>query len=107
MSWFEGFGTLRWMLIIIAVILMLLGPVSGGPVTFEGLGLLTTLLAPTFYVVIIFVLPLDMTMTRVFMTEADDARRVQLKRVMITEAVLLALMLLTWLPFVLKLLRIG
>lgn len=104
--WFEGFGALRLMLIGLSAFLMLLGPVSGGEVSFEGIALFTTLLAPTFYVVMVFVLPLDMTMTRVFMSDASEEKRTQLRRVIMTEAVLLAFMLLAWLPFVLKLLRI-
>jgi hypothetical protein len=104
--WFQGFGALRLMLIGLSATLMLLGPVSGGEVSFEGIALFTTLLAPTFYVVMIFVLPLDMTMSRVFMSDATPVKRTQLRRVIITEAVLLLLMLLAWLPFVLKLLRI-
>ena len=106
LGWFKGFGALRWILITLSVSLMLLGPVSGGPVSFDGVKMFTTLLAPTFYVVVLFVLPLDMTMTRIFMSDADAVKRLQLKRVLITESALLTLMVLTWLPFVLKLLRI-
>jgi hypothetical protein len=106
--WFKGFGALRLMLAALAVVLILLGPVSGGEVSFEGIKLYTTLLAPTLYVVVAFVLPLDMMMTLLFRAEAkDDAvRRGQLNRVLITEALLLVAMLLSWLPFVLELLRI-
>ena len=106
-SWFSGFGALRLMLVALTVGLIALGPVSGGAVSFEGTQLLTTLLAPTCYVIVLFVLPLDMTMARVFMSGATEFKRQQLKRVIITEAVLFTLMITAWLPFVLKLLRIA
>ena len=106
-GWFDGFGALRLMLMTLTGLLIALGPVSGGPVSFEGVKLFTTLLAPTCYVIVLFLLPLDITMSRVFMSGASEARRRQLKRVMVTEAALFVLMVVGWLPFVLQLLRIA
>lgn len=105
-GWFDGFGALRLMLMALTVGLIVLGPLSGGAVSFEGVKLLTTLLAPTCFVIVLFVLPLDMTMARVFMSGVDDTRRTELRRVITTEIVLFVLLVLAWLPFVLKLLRI-
>ena len=106
LSWFEGFGSLRLLLIVVAILLTLLGPFSGGSVDFAGFALITTLVAPVAYAIFIFVLPLDMTMSALFMTDTTPQRRAALKRALITEAVLLATMLCAWLPFTLQLLRV-
>ncbi|MFT5446413.1 MAG: hypothetical protein ACI9DC_001580 [Gammaproteobacteria bacterium] len=105
-SWFDDFGALRLLLIAVAGGLVLLGPFSGGSVDFAGFALITTLVAPVAYAILVFVLPLDMTMTALFMTDTTPQRRAALKRALITEAVLLAVMIMTWLPFTLKLLRV-
>ncbi len=105
-SWFQGFGPLRLILIAVVGLLIVIGPFSGGSVRFDGLHLITTLVAPVAYAIFIFVLPLDMTMSLVFMSGASEEKRAALKRVMITEGLLFVAMILAWLPFVLTLLRI-
>jgi uncharacterized membrane protein len=107
LNWFEGFGPLRLLLIATVVLLAMVGPFSGGRVDLAGFALIFTLVGPVAYAIFIFVLPLDMTMTRLFMSDAEPARRAALKRALITEAVLLAVMLLAWLPFTLQLLRLD
>ncbi len=104
-GWFDGFGPLRLLLVGSVVALIALGPFSGGPVRLEGLALFTTLLAPVAFAVFVFVLPLDMMMTAVFMSDAADAKRAALRRVLLTEGALLAVMVLAWMPFVLQLLE--
>ena len=105
--WFEGFGPLRLALVAAAVILIALGPFSGGSVRFDGLSLITTLVAPVAYAIFIFVLPLDMMMCLVFMSGASAGKRAALKRAIFTEGLLFLAMILAWLPFVLTLLRIN
>ena len=97
-GWFRGFGLLRLLLLAVSAVLVLVAPFSGGRVVLEGLGVFTTLIAPVAYAVFVFVLPLDMMMTRIFMSDAQPERRARLKRVLITEGVLLALLLLAWMP---------
>lgn len=106
MRWLEGFGVLRMLLLGSSLLLVLLGPFSGGRVVFEGVGFVTTLIAPVAFATYIFLLPLDMAMTAIFMSDAPPARRAMLRRALITEAVLLAALVLAWLPFVLTLLRL-
>ena len=105
-SWFDGFGPLRLLLVVVVALLAMLGPFSGGSVDFAGFALITTLVAPVAYAIFIFVLPLDMTMTALFMTDTTPQRRAALKRALITEGALLGVMLITWLPFTLQLLRV-
>ena len=105
-AWFQGFGSLRLMLLGTVAVLVVLGPLSGGTVSFQGVALVTTLVAPVAFAIFVFVLPLDMMMTGIFMSDADAPKRQRLKRVLITEVALLALLVLSWLPFVLGLLNV-
>lgn len=93
------------MLVIVVLLLILIGPISGGEARTAGLALFTTVVAPAFYVIMLFVLPLDITMSRVFMKEAQGAERARYRFIIRLELVLFALMLLTWLPLILKLLE--
>jgi hypothetical protein len=104
--WLEGFGALRLLLLGSAVALVLLAPFSGGRVEFEGVAFVTTLLAPVAFAIYAFLLPLDMAMTAIFMTDALPQRHAALKRALITEAVVFAVLMLAWLPFVLSMLRL-
>jgi hypothetical protein len=106
LSWFNDFGPLRLILIAVVGLLVLVGPFSGGSVDFAGFALITTLVAPVAYAIFVFVLPLDMTMTALFMSDTTPQRRAALKRALITEGVLLGVMMITWLPFTLKLLGV-
>ncbi len=106
-GWFEGFGGLRLMLVALCAALVLVGPFSGGAVRFDGFALITTLVAPVAFAIFLFVLPLDMVMSWVFMSGASDTRRAALRRAIVTEGALMVLMVLAWLPFVLRLLRIA
>lgn len=47
---------------------------------------------------LMFLLPLDMLMTRVFMTERDEEQRARLRLVIRFEALVWLLLLLSWLP---------
>ena len=104
---FRGFGPLRLVLIATVVAVTVLGPFSGGPFRHEGIALVTTLIAPVAYVIFVFVLPLDIVMAMVFMSGADEERRAALKRAIMIEAILFVLMVLAWMPFLLKLLRLD
>lgn len=93
------------MLVIIVLLLILMGPISGGEARLAGFALVTSVVAPAFYVIMLFVLPLDITMTRVFMKEAQGTERARYGFIIRLELALFALMLLAWLPFILKLLE--
>ncbi len=102
---FSRLGALRAMLVTIVLLLIVMGPISGGEARVSGFALFTSVVAPAFYVIMLFVLPLDITMSRVFMGEAQGEEKLRYRFIIRLEIVLLALMLLAWLPFVLKLLK--
>jgi hypothetical protein len=101
---FSKLGALRTMLVTIVLFLILIGPISGGEARTAGFALFTSVVAPAFYVIMLFVLPLDITMSRVFMGEAQGAERARYRFIIRLEIALFALMLLAWLPFILRLL---
>lgn len=106
MRWLEGFGALRLLLLGTTLVLIALGPLSGGRVSFDGLAIVTTLLAPVVFAIFMFLLPLDMAMTAVFMSDAQGPRLAALKRALISEVAVFVLLMLAWLPFVLSMLRL-
>lgn len=93
------------MLVTIVLLLIVMGPISGGEARVSGFALFTSVVAPAFYVIMLFVLPLDITMSRVFMGEAQGEEKLRYRFIIRLELVLLALMLLAWLPFIVKLLK--
>lgn len=98
------FGVLRLCLLSLVVLLIALSPFTGTTVRLGGVfDVITTLLAPAFYVVFVFVLPLDMVMTRVFMSAKSETDRRRLAKVFWTEVVLFVALVLAWLPFLLAL----
>jgi len=99
-------GFLRAALMIGTVLAILLAPFAGGHVQVSGWPLVTTLLAPVCFVIFAFVLCLDMLMTRVFMSAASSAERARLAAIIRGEALLLLILLASWAPFVLALLRL-
>jgi hypothetical protein len=105
MEFLKNLGLLRSALLGTVVLLIAIGPFAGGHIQFAGWALMTTLLGPVFYVVAVFLLPLDMVMTRVFMSDKTGAARQRFKRILWLELALLVALLLSWAPFVMTLLE--
>jgi len=60
-------------------------------------------LVPTLAVTLLFVIPLDMLMTRVFMSDKQGEERQRFRRILKFEVAAYALLLLAWGPFLLSL----
>ena len=101
----DTFGALRVLLVITVVALIVVAPFADGPVHSTGWPLVRGVIAPTLFVIMVFVLPLDITMALVFMSGRQGAERRRLRLVARTEAVLLAGMIVVWMPLVMRLLR--
>ncbi len=99
-------GFLRATLMLTTVLLIFLAPFAGGHIQTSGWPMVTTLLAPVFFAMFIFVLCLDILMTRVFMLGCSDAERQRLTMIFRSEALLLLILLVSWAPFVLALVRL-
>lgn len=65
-----------------------------------------TLIAPPLAVMMIFVVPLDMLMSRIYMTGKQGVKRARYRRILAAEALALALLIAVWTPFFASLLSI-
>ena len=71
------------------------------------LGLLwATLIAPPLAVMFAFVVPLDMLMSRIYMSDKSAAERARYRRILAAEALALALLAGVWTPFFVSLLSV-
>jgi len=105
-NYLRRIGFLRAMLIAATILVVLLSPFAGGYVQTSGWPMITTLLAPVSFVILVFVLCLDMLMTRLFMSGSADAERQRFTLIIRSEALSLVVLLASWAPFVISLLRL-
>jgi hypothetical protein len=96
------FGFLRASLIVGTVCLICLGPFADGRVVLDSWRLIPTVVAPALMCIVLFVLSLDMTMARAFMSGAEDGVRARLRRIIRIEGILFIALVLAWIPFFLK-----
>ena len=103
-----SFGALRVLLLASVVVLIIAAPFSDGAVQASGDAsmwpLVRGVIAPTLFVIMAFVLPLDITMTLVFMSDRRGEERRRLRRIAQIETVLLVAMVVAWIPLVMRLL---
>jgi hypothetical protein len=99
------FGFLRGALFVVTVILIGIGPFSDGQVVLDSWRLLPSVVAPSLMLILIFVLPLDMTMARIFMSGAATSSRLRLRRIIFVEGALFIALVLAWIPFFRSVLR--
>lgn len=97
---------LRALLLLVAAVVVVMAPFSEGPVQYSGWAMFPTLIAPVFMVTLLFVLPLDMVMSAVFMSGAEDGKRARYKLIIRSELALMAVMIIAWIPFLRSLLLI-
>jgi hypothetical protein len=93
---------LRKLLIVVTIPIICVGPFLDGTAETETWRIFPTVIAPAFMLILIFVLPLDMTMARIFMSDANETQRNQLKSAIKVDAILMAVLLLAWLPFFMR-----
>ena len=98
-------GPLRLMLALLVLVVSAAAPFSEGPAVYTGWRLATTVIAPAIFVMLVFLLPLDMIMSTVFMSGGSSVTRARFRRIIAIELVLLVAMAIAWLPFVLRLLN--
>lgn len=103
-SFLRRVGFLRAVMMLVVVVIAALAPFAGGYAQTSGWPLVTTVLAPVFFVVLVFVVLLDMLMTWVFMSGRTGDERQRLVTILRTEAVLLLVLLAAWTPFTWRLL---
>ena len=95
----QRFGLLRVLLAFGTLGLIGVSPFAHRTDSLEEGGLFFAAIAPSLVAILIFVLPLDMAMTRIFLSDADPANKARLWRVIKGEAILLLMLVLAWTPF--------
>lgn len=97
-------GALRCGLTLITLLVIGAAPFADGSAHLHDWRLFPSVIAPSVMIILLFVLPLDMTMARIFMGDAEDDERARLRAIVRLEFLELVLMLLAWSPFMLKVL---
>jgi len=92
-------GDLRSMLITMALICMVAIPFTSDEVRMEGVGLFTDVLAPVVSLILVFVILLDMLMSRVFMIEKEADVVARFKFILKIEFLVLACLIGFWAPY--------
>ena len=97
-------GVLRSGLAFATLVVIGAAPFADGSVHMHDWRLFPSVIAPTIMMMLVFTLPLDITMSCIFMSDADAPERARLRSIIRFEAILLGLMLLAWIPFMLRVL---
>ena len=98
-----NFGPLRTALLLAGVVLLGFAPFADPTGGYRGYGLYTNVITPTLASLLVFVIALDMLMSRVFMSDSVAHERARLRRIISLEALLLVVLLIAWAPFILAL----
>ena len=93
------------MLVLSTVAVIAVAPFADGSVHHDW-RLIPGVIAPTVMMMLVFALPLDMTMAKVFMSDAPVAERERLRFAIRVEACALVAMLAAWTPFVIRVLDV-
>lgn len=97
-------GVLRTLLAIVILWFVVSAPFAG-EIVYSGWSIVPTLLVPVLVPIVFFVLPMDIIMSRIIMS--DGEARARLKAVILTDVVLLVVLFVAWLPYFARLLRTG
>jgi hypothetical protein len=106
MKWMSSLGTLRVLLMLAAIACIAAAPFATGATHVHDWRLLPTVIAPTIMVMLLFAIPLDICMARVFMSDSNDSEKARLNRAITIELTVLGALALAWSPFMLKLMDI-
>ena len=98
-GFFVRLGVLRSLLVIAAVMVIGAAPFADGSVHMHDWRLLPSVIAPTVMMMLVFALPLDITMAAVFMADAEARERKRLKFAIRVDVIALLAMCLAWAPF--------
>ena len=101
-NWIKSLGTLRLLLMLTAVACIVAAPFADGKAYVHDWRLLPSVIAPSVMVMLVFAIPLDVCMAKVFMSDADAGEKARLGRAISVELVMMAVLVLSWTPFMLK-----
>ena len=93
------FGTLRLGLLAITLLVIMLSVFADGTTYMHDWRIVPSVVAPSIMMMLAFALALEMTMTRIFITNAEPAEKRRLKRILKLEAIVYFLLIASWTPF--------
>ena len=96
---FSYVGALRAMLYILVLMLTVSALFSFGETHKSGLMMFPTLIAPVLVPMFFFVIPLDMTMCKIMMSDKSEQSRKRYKNMIWLDLAALAILFVAWLPF--------
>lgn len=100
----KAIGVLRCGHALIALAVVCAAPLADGSVYLHDWRIFPTVVAPSVVMMILFTLPLDITMSRVFMSAASGPEQRRLSLVIKFDVALLLVVFFAWLPFMSKVL---
>jgi len=98
-TFFSEIGFLRSLLTFTTLLSLSMVPFTDTAVRMDGWGLLPDVLAPVISFILMFILFLDMLMSRVFMIEAEDEKRQRFIRIFWLELIQVVLLISLWSPY--------
>jgi hypothetical protein len=98
-SFCRRIGILRTGLAIATIVVIAAAPFADGSTHMHDWRLFPSVIAPTLMMMLVFTLPLDITMAFVFMSDASELEKERLQMIVRFETILLVLMILSWIPF--------
>jgi len=102
-AFLAGIGPMRIALLAITAFLIACAPFAGTGPVYAGWQFVPTVLAPVLAPIMLFVLPLEMTMSRLFMADEGEAGKQRYRRIIRIELFGFALLVLSWLPYLVRL----
>lgn len=92
-------GSMRWFLVLCALVSLLLRPEPGTGIVTEGWALVPTLLAPVLAPLVVVLLLLDALMARVFMIDTEGAQRQHYRLAILVNVAPAVVVTVYWLPY--------
>jgi hypothetical protein len=105
MHWLRILGPQRTLLLTLVACVIAASPFAVPHTTASGWHFLPQVLAPVFAGILIFVLPLDITMSRLFQREATPPAARRYATIVRIQAWALGLLVVSWIPFVVRLIN--
>ena len=101
-GFFSSVGLLRILLAVIVLLCLPMVFLSGA--SSSGWGLIADQITPALVVLVVWALPFDMLMARVFMSQAENAStRIRYRQIIKLDTLLISALVLFWGPFFLRL----
>jgi hypothetical protein len=101
---FRDFGLLRLGLLSLCFISIGLSFYADGTTYMHDWRLVPSVLAPSIVMMLVFAIPLDITMVFIFKTDSSEQEKVRYRKIIKTELTIYVLLLAFWIPFFLKIL---